>query len=92
MEECYKKQQAGQLTEAQAKKEAADRVRALRYDDGKGYFWMDDYDGVNVVLLGTDSEGKSRLNQPRCKWGRPLYRPASLALAIPSAWRRRLSS
>ena len=31
--EVYKKQQAGQLTEAQARKEAADMVRDLRYDD-----------------------------------------------------------
>ena len=58
----YKMQQAGTLTEAQAKKEAADRVRALRYDDGKGYFWVDTYDGVNVVLLGRDTEGKSRID------------------------------
>ena len=62
MEECYKKQQSGQMTEEQAKKEAADRVRDLRYDDGKGYFYMDTYEGVNVVLLGRDAEGKSRIN------------------------------
>jgi methyl-accepting chemotaxis protein len=62
IEECYKKQQAGELTEAQAKKEAADRVRELRYDGGKGYFWVDTADGVNVVLLGRDSEGKSRID------------------------------
>lgn len=60
--EVYKKQQAGQLTEAQARKEAADRVRDLRYDDGKGYFWIDTYEGVNVVLLGRDAEGKSRID------------------------------
>ena len=60
--EVYKKQQAGQLTEEQAKKEAADRVRDLRYDDGKGYFWIDTYEGVNVVLLGRDTEGKSRID------------------------------
>ena len=51
-----------QLTPEQAKKEAADLVRTLRYDDGKGYFWVDTYEGVNVVLLGRDSEGKSRMN------------------------------
>lgn len=62
IESIYKKQQAGLLTEAEAKKQAADVVRELRYDDGKGYFWVDTEDGVNVVLLGRDSEGKSRLN------------------------------
>ena len=53
----------GILTEEQAKKEAADIVRDLRYDDGAGYFWIDTYDGVNVALLGRkETEGKSRIN------------------------------
>ena len=62
IKQVYERQQAGQLTPEQAKKEAADLVRTLRYDDGKGYFWVDTYEGVNVVLLGRDSEGKSRMN------------------------------
>ena len=58
----YKKQQAGLLTEEQAKLEAANLIRELRYDGGAGYFWIDTYDGVNVVLLGrADVEGKSRI-------------------------------
>ena len=61
--ETYKKQQAGILTEEQARKEAAAQVRELRYNDGKGYFWIDTYEGVNVALLGrTEVEGKSRIN------------------------------
>ncbi len=62
IEQSYARQKAGILTEEQAKKEAADAVRALRYDDGKGYFWIDTYDGVNVVLLGRPTEGKSRID------------------------------
>lgn len=62
LEKSYKKQQAGILTAEQAKKEAADLVRDLRYDDNKGYFWIDTYNGVNVVLLGRDTEGKSRID------------------------------
>lgn len=63
LEEYYKKQQAGELTEDQAKKEAADRVRDLRYDGGNGYFWIDTVDGNNVVLLGRkDVEGTNRYN------------------------------
>ena len=62
IQQIYEKQQAGLLNEDQAKKEAADRVRALRYDDGKGYFWIDTDEGVNVVLLGRDTEGKSRMD------------------------------
>ena len=61
--ETYKKQQAGILTEEQAKKEAAAQVRDMKYNDGKGYFWIDTYEGVNVALLGrSETEGKSRID------------------------------
>ena len=62
LEQLYKKEQAGELTREQAQKQAADLVRDLRYDDGKGYFWIDTKEGVNVVLLGRPSEGKSRID------------------------------
>ena len=62
LDEYNKKAQSGEMTVDQAKKEAADRVRDLRYDDGKGYFWIDTKEGVNVVLLGRDTEGKSRID------------------------------
>lgn len=62
IQEVYEKQKAGLITEEQAKKEAADRVRDLRYDEGKGYFWVDTYEGINVVLLGRPTEGKSRID------------------------------
>lgn len=55
----YQQQTSGQLTEAEAKKRAADLVRGLRFDKDN-YFWVDNYNGVNVVLLGRDQEGKSR--------------------------------
>ena len=58
--DIYRRQQAGLLSEAAAKKQAADLVRNLRFDDDN-YFWIDTVDGVNVVLLGRDTEGKSRL-------------------------------
>ncbi len=58
--DIYRRQQAGLLSEAAAKKQAADLVRNLRFDEDN-YFWIDTVDGVNVVLLGRDSEGKSRL-------------------------------
>ncbi len=60
--EIYKRQQAGYLTEEQAKKEAADLIRDLRFDNGAGYFYVDTYEGINVVLLGRPTEGKSRIN------------------------------
>ncbi|ETP71389.1 methyl-accepting chemotaxis protein [Lachnospiraceae bacterium JC7] len=51
---------AGKYTEEEAKKLAAELVRDMRYNDGAGYFWIDTYEGINVVLLGRDTEGQSR--------------------------------
>lgn len=56
----YDKYQAGEYTEDEAKKIAADEIRALRYGEG-GYFWVDQYDGTNVVLLGSQTEGTNRM-------------------------------
>ncbi len=56
----YDKYQAGEYTEDEAKKIAADEIRALRYGEG-GYFWVDQYNGTNVVLLGSQTEGTNRM-------------------------------
>ena len=57
----YDKFQAGEYTLEEAKKLAADEIRELRYGDG-GYFWVDTYDGTNVVLLGNATEGTNRID------------------------------
>lgn len=44
-----------------AKLLAANYIRELRYGES-GYFWADDSNGNNVVLLGRDAEGKNRMN------------------------------
>lgn len=59
VQNVYKEQQQGLLTEEQAKVKAANLVRDLRFD-GSNYFWIDTTEGINVVLLGRDTEGKSR--------------------------------
>jgi methyl-accepting chemotaxis protein len=56
----YNRYQAGEMTLDEAKKESADIIRELKYNDGSGYFWVDTSQGVNVVLLGRDTEGQSR--------------------------------
>lgn len=61
IDKVYKEQQAGLLSEEEAKTKAADLVRELRFD-GENYFWVDTTEGINVVLLGRDTEGKSRLD------------------------------
>lgn len=52
--------EAGKYSLDEAKELAANQVRALRYSDG-GYFWIDQSDGVNVVLLGSETEGTNRM-------------------------------
>ncbi len=61
LEGIYKKYESGELTLEEAKAFGADLVRNLRYDDN-GYFWIDTTEGINVVLLGSDTEGTNRYN------------------------------
>lgn len=56
----YEKFENGECSEEEAKTAAADLVRELRYGDD-GYFWIDTYEGDNVVLLGQEVEGTNRL-------------------------------
>ncbi len=56
----YNKYQAGEMTMEEAQKAAADIIREMKYNDGAGYFWVDTAEGINVVLLGRDTEGQSR--------------------------------
>lgn len=58
----YAKSQDGTLTEQEAKKEAAEFIRAVRYgDEGSGYFWIDDTD-YNLVMhpILSEQEGTNR--------------------------------
>lgn len=57
----YAGYERGEYTIDEAKKMGADLLRELRYGDG-GYFWADTYEGVNVVLLGNDTEGTNRMD------------------------------
>lgn len=62
IEHYYNKYQAGELTEEQAKYEAKEAVRAMRYrDDNSGYMWIDasDYTLVMHPIL-PQNEGKNR--------------------------------
>lgn len=60
LNEIYAECQEGAYTEEEAKKQAADIVRELRYGES-GYFWIDTYEGDNVVLLGQETEGTNRM-------------------------------
>lgn len=61
LQKIYERHQKGEMSLDEAKKLGADLLRALKF--GKdGYFWADTTEGVNVVLLGKPSEGKSRID------------------------------
>ncbi|MCI5713371.1 MAG: cache domain-containing protein, partial [Lachnospiraceae bacterium] len=60
LQEINAEYEAGEYTLEEAKKLAADEVREMRYGDA-GYFWIDESNGTNVVLLGSDTEGTNRM-------------------------------
>lgn len=57
----YNRYEKGEYTLDEAEKLAADQIRDLCYGNN-GYFWVDTYDGTNVVLLGNDTEGTNRMD------------------------------
>jgi len=61
LQSAFSRSQKGELSLEEAKKLGADLIRDLKYDK-EGYFWIDTVEGVNVVLLGKPTEGKSRID------------------------------
>jgi len=61
LERIHEMQVQGELSMDEAQALARTTVRELRYADGN-YFWVDDTEGNNVVLLGNDVEGTNRLD------------------------------
>lgn len=62
LEYCYEQEKSGALSEDEAKKEAMDTIRKLRYgDDDGGYFWIDDTN-YNLVMhpILSNQEGTNR--------------------------------
>ncbi|EPY2275611.1 methyl-accepting chemotaxis protein [Clostridium sporogenes] len=66
LEGINKRYQKGELKLQEAKKLGADLLRDMRYGK-EGYFWADTLEGINVVLLGKDTEGKIRLEMQDAK-------------------------
>ncbi len=60
LDQYYAAYEAGECTLEEAKKQGADMLRELRYGDS-GYFWADDTEGNNIVLLGSATEGTNRM-------------------------------
>lgn len=62
LDAVYDGYEEGRYDLEEAKQIAADLVRNMNYGQD-GYFWIDTYEGINVVYLGRDEEGKNRMNQ-----------------------------
>lgn len=63
LENIQKQIDAGEFSKKEGQELAKNLIRDLRYgDDRSGYFWVDDYEGNNVVLLGNETEGTNRRN------------------------------
>ncbi len=62
LDSIHNQEAAGKITLAEAKRQGADLVRSLSYDKD-GYFWVDTSSGENVVFLGRDIEGRSRIDE-----------------------------
>jgi len=60
----YKAQEAGEVTEGEAREKAIRSVKSLRYgDDGSGYFWIDDLDYILIAHpILEEQEGNNRYN------------------------------
>ncbi len=60
LEVNYKRYENGEITEAEARKNAESLVRDSRYDNGNGYFWADTSKGICAVHRNPEYEGKER--------------------------------
>lgn len=61
LSEINNEYKSGKYTLDEAKKIAADEIRQMHYGEA-GYFWVDQSDGKNIVLLGSSTEGTNRMN------------------------------
>lgn len=68
VEHYYEEQQSGNLTESEAKEQAKEAVRAIRYnDDQGGYIWIDGTDGTLIMHpILPDQEGTNRMELQDC--------------------------
>lgn len=60
LQHYYDQYEAGVLTLEEAQKQGSDTVREMRYGEA-GYFWIDTTEGLNIVLLGNETEGTNRM-------------------------------
>lgn len=62
LEANYARYENGEITDQQARENAAYFVRSTRYNNGVGYFWADMADGTSAVHIKPEVEGTNRYN------------------------------
>jgi methyl-accepting chemotaxis protein len=63
LDRVYKKQTSGELTEKEAKEQAKDLVKSLRYNKD-GYFWIDGIDATLIAHpISPEKEGQNRIDE-----------------------------
>lgn len=60
LEANYARFENGEITDEQARQNAAYIVRSTRYNNGTGYFWADMADGTSAVHIKPEVEGTNR--------------------------------
>lgn len=56
----YNLAKSGKITEEEAMQLSKDMVRETKYDNGEGYYWVDDANGLCVIHPNPDYEGQMR--------------------------------
>jgi methyl-accepting chemotaxis protein len=73
IESWYEKEKSGQLSREEAQKGARDELWRVRYADNN-YFFIQRYDGLSVLQLDRNLEGKNRIDA-KDPYGVPTVRP-----------------
>ena len=63
LDELVKEARENPTSQSEVQRRGANLLRSLSYPNG-GYFWADTFEGNCVVLLGSPTEGKPRLDAP----------------------------
>ncbi|WP_250227507.1 methyl-accepting chemotaxis protein [Anaeropeptidivorans aminofermentans] len=58
----YAQYQNGQISENQMKEAIKNEIISMRFNDGNGYLWIDDSEGVCVAHPVTENTGQERIN------------------------------
>lgn len=74
IEHYYDEYKSGKISEKEAKRIASKEISSLRYDSGKGYFWINDYDHIVVMHPINKKLIKTNAYNVKDQFGNYVYR------------------